>query len=225
MLLGLPGALLPRVAAAAESAPAPPRAFAQRIAAMIADTWSVPAASMRLEWGRVSGEVRIAAGDPYRLLGHGTGGWFVVVLRPGSPGAVALQVRAGVERRVPVATRALRAGKIASASDVREELRVHWGAPPDAGDGIPVEGWRVRRAIGAGEVLAWPMVEPPPLIEAGEPVKIAWRREGVQVTLTGVALNSAGRGESVSARVENRPARIVARVTGRGTAELPGGSR
>ncbi|MFN8588895.1 MAG: flagellar basal body P-ring formation chaperone FlgA [Candidatus Eisenbacteria bacterium] len=134
-----------------------------------------------------------------------------------------MRLRAGVERPVMVATRPLRAGASLAPADLREEVRVHWGAP--AGDSLvlPAVGWEVRRAIRANEVVMPPAVAAPALVLAGEPVRFEWRSGDVEVSVTGIALNSARRGEQVRARLEERPARLTGTVTAPGLATLGAG--
>lgn len=203
-----------------------PRPLAARVAARVADGWRVPAEQVRLEWGVVAGD-RVPAPDaPFRILGRGDAGWYVVVFDPSDSAAVAVRLRAGVERPVAVATRPLAAGTRIAPGDLREEVRVHWGRPGVAALVLPAEGWDVRRAVRAGDVVAPPAVATPPLVLAGQPVRLEWQSGGVQVSVVGIALNSARAGETVRARLEERPARLTGTVTAPGTAVLaPGGSR
>ena len=199
------------------------RALAARVAGRIADAWRLPAAQVCLSWGR-SSAVRTPADDaPFRLVGHGDAGWFVVVFDPAGTEATAVRLRAGVERPVMVASRALAAGTRLAAGDVREEVRVHWGLPPADSELAPGVGWELRRSLAAGEVVAPPAVAAPTLVEAGQPVRLEWSRGGVQVSVVGIALNSARRGETVRARFEERPARLTGTVTAPGTAVLSAG--
>ena len=212
------------LAARAEQSPVP-RALASRVAARIAADWQVPAAAIRLEWGRRSSSAALSHEAPFQLLGRGTGGWFVVVFDPSTPQASALRVRAGVELPVAVAARPLLEGQTLSAGDLTEEVRVHWGAP-DAMPalGQPGPGWLMRRAVASGEVVAAPAAAPPPDVLAGEPVRFEWRAGDVQVSVVGIALHAARRGERLRARLEERPTRLEGRVTAPGRAELEAGA-
>ncbi len=101
---------------------------------------------------------------------------------------------------------------------------MRWGAPASRASSSaerPAPGWEVRRAVAEGDVLEWPSVAPPPMVVAGQSVRLEWVREGVRVALTAIALNDARRGETVRARVPERPARLMATVTAPGVAELP----
>lgn len=212
------------LAARASDAPVS-RALAARVAGRIADTWRVPPGELRLAWGRSSRDGTPPEDAPFRVMGHGEGGWFVVVFEPAESTACAVRVRAGVERPVMVASRPLEAGRPLASGDLREEVRVHWGAPSAESAVVPADGWVVRRPIRAGDVVAPPAVVAPPLVLAGQPVRLEWRREGVEVSVVGIALNSARRGETVRARLEERPARLVGTVTAPGLATLEEGVR
>jgi len=209
------------IAARAGDAPVP-RALAARVAARIAEGWRVPVEQLQLDWGRVAGETP-DENAPFRVLGQGDDGWFVVVFSPTETRAVAVRVRAGIERAVPVATRPLPAGTTVGDGDVREEMRVHWGVPRVQASDSTLVGWEVRRPLRAGEVVGAPAVAPPPLVLAGRPVRLEWERGGVLVSVEAIALNSARRGETVRARLEERPAHLTATVTAPGTAVLEAG--
>jgi flagella basal body P-ring formation protein FlgA len=199
------------------------RALVARVASRIAETWKVPVGQVRLAWGRAAGPATFADDVPFRILGRGEDGWLVIVFDPAETGATAVRVRAGVERAVMVATRSLPTGAKLSDGDLREETRVHWGIPPTDSAVLPGVGWDVRRALAAGEVAEPPAVVAPPLVIAGQPVRLEWQRGGVQVSVVGIALNSARRGETVRARLEERPARLTGTVTAPGTAVLAAG--
>ena len=199
------------------------RALASRVAGRIAETWRVPVEQVRLAWGHAAGQGGFTDDVPFRLLGRGEDGWFVVVFDPAETGATAVRVRAGVERVVMVATRALPAGSRLVEGDTREETRVHWGAPAADSTSLPGTGWELRRALAAGEVVAPPAATAPALVVAGQPVRLEWERGGVQVSVVGIALNSARRGETVRARLEERPARLTGTVTAPGIAVLAAG--
>ena len=205
------------------SEPPVSRALVTRVASRIAETWKVPVTQLRLEWGRVAGQTAFPDDVPFRILGRGEDGWLVIVFDPAETGATAVRVRAGIERLVMVATRSLPTGARLSDGDLREETRVHWGIPAPDSAALPGSGWDVRRALAAGEVAEPPAVVAPPLVVAGQPVRLEWERGGVQVSVVGIALNSARRGETVRARLEERPARLTGTVTAAGTAVLAAG--
>jgi len=198
-----------------------PRALASRVCERIASVWRVPAASLRLEWGHRSSTAALASDAPFQLLGRGTGGWFVIVFDPATTAASAVRVRAGVEQPVAVATRPLMAGQRLVPEDLREEVRVHWGAPAAAAaTETPGPGWEMRRALAAGEAVMAPAATPPPDVLAGESVRFEWRTGDVEVSVVGIALHAARRGERLRARLEERPARLEGTVTAPGRAAL-----
>ena len=221
ILLGLSPLLM-----ATRSAVAPvTRELQARVCERIADAWRIPVESLRLQWGRSSSGVSPQADAPFKVMGRGEGGWLVVVFDPADSNAAAIRVRAGVEQPVMVATRPLRSGQRLQPGDLREEVRVHWGVPSLDSALTPMPGWEVRRPIAVGEVVMAPAVVAPPLVMAGEPVQFEWRSGDVQVSVTGIALNSASRGELVRARIEERPARLTGTVTAAGRALLAGDRR
>lgn len=221
LLLGLSPLLM-----ATRSAAAPvSRALEARVAERIADAWKVPVHCLRVQWGRSSSGESPSADAAFKVMGRGEGGWYVVVFDPADAHATAVRVRAGVEQPVMVAARPLRAGTRIAAGDLVEEVRVHWGAPAQDSTLTPMPGWEIRRPIATGEVVMAPAVLPPPLVVAGEPVELQWLSGGVQVSVVGIALNSASQGETVRARIEERPARLTGTVTAPGRAVLAGGRR
>lgn len=221
ILLGLSPLLM-----ATRSAVAPvTRELQARVGERIADAWKIPVDALRLQWGRSSSATSPHSDAPFKVMGRGEGGWFVVVFDPADSNAAAIRVRAGVEQPVMVATRPLRSGQRLQPGDLREEIRVHWGAPSLDSALTPMPGWDVRRPIAAGEVVMAPAVVAPPLVMAGQPVQLEWQSGGVLVSVTGIALNSASRGELVRARLEERPARLTGTVTAAGRAMLAGGKR
>jgi flagella basal body P-ring formation protein FlgA len=199
------------------------RGLAARVAQRFAENWNVPVEQVRLSWGHASGEARPALDAPFRLLGQGEQGWYVAVFDPADTNAVAVRVRAGIERPVMVAARPLTAGAKLMPEDLREEVRVHWGTPAHDNALTAAVGWEVRRPLRAGEPLVAPALVAPPLVVAGQPVKFTWESGGVHVSVMGIALNSAREGELVRARLEERPARVTGTVMAPGLASLATG--
>jgi flagella basal body P-ring formation protein FlgA len=196
-----------------------PAALAERVAARIAAAWSVPPAALRLAWGALP---VLTADDSVRVVGSGADGWFIVEL---AAGARAVRVRAGVEDTVAVAARPLAAGVRLAAGDVAAAPHVTWG-PPVPPRERPGAGWEVRRTLAAGETLVRPAVLPPPLVAAGDPVRLVWQQGGVSVVMEGIALNGARRDEVVRARIQGRSARLAGRAIAPGVVELgTGGDR
>ncbi len=187
--------------------PAVPAEWNAMVAVEVAAVWQVPAERITLQWGRA----RVAwpaSGTPFELTGRGVDGWFVAVFDPRGDRAQAMQVRAGMTDTVWVATRPLATGEHLADSDVRADVRVRWGAKMRTPD-RPVAGAEVRRPLAAGSEIAWPAVVAPALVVAGAPVRLAWSNGAVTVSLNGIALNSARRGEAVRARVDGRTTRLT----------------
>ncbi len=206
----LPLVLLP-AALVAQAVPAPVEA---RVVAAVAQAWRVEPETVRLAWGRIAGQV--AEDAELRLVGRGTDGWFAVVF---TPGGGAGRVRAGIATRGPVAARPLPVGTRLTDEDVKSEERIEWGPPTPDGP-WPAAGWLVRRALAAGEPVGPPAVVAPPVVAAGDPVRLTWRQGSVAVSLDGVALHAAGLGQPLRVRIEGRPSRLEATVTGPGAARL-----
>ena len=99
------------------------RALEERVAERIADAWKIPLGSLRMQWGRSSSGVSPMADAPFKVMGRGQGGWFVVVFDPSDSNAMAIRLRAGVEQPVMVAAQPLRPGTRLTSGDLREEVR------------------------------------------------------------------------------------------------------
>jgi flagella basal body P-ring formation protein FlgA len=206
-------------------APAPaavPASAVADVSAWLAREWGVSERAIRLEWGRPSGALP-GGSLPFRVTGRGVAGWLVVVFDPSGRDAVAVRLRAGVEDTVLVAARPLAAGTLLDPADTRLESRVCWGPPAPPSESRPGPGWEVRRALVAGEALARPVVAPPVLVAAGEPVRLVWAEGAVQVSVIGIALNRARQGERVRAQVEGRSDRLVGTATATGTVVISSG--
>jgi flagella basal body P-ring formation protein FlgA len=193
-----------------------------RIAESIAEDWKVDAAALRLEWGEVPGHVRADKDVPFRIVGQGSDGRFVVVLEPSPEKTAAVRVRAGVMDTVLVAGRSLPAGSVLAAGDLKRDVRLSWGPPGPPRD-RPVEGWEVRRPIAAGDEIRWPSVAPAAVIAPGDPVELLWTRGGVRVLLDGVSLGSARQGETLRVRVQGRKQPLTAVAVSPGRAILQSG--
>jgi flagella basal body P-ring formation protein FlgA len=214
--------VLLQLGVAAPPAATVPDSAAACVSAWLAREWGVSERAVRLEWGRLPGA--LPGGTlPFRVSGRGVAGWLVVVFDPSGRDAVAVRLRAGVEDTVMVAARPLAAGTLLDAADLRPEPRVRWGPPTPPSGSRPGPGWEVRRALATGEALACPAVAPPTLVVAGEPVRLVWAEGAVQVSVVGTALNRARQGESVRARVEGRPGRLVGTATAPGTVVISSG--
>lgn len=195
----------------------------RQVTSRIAEIWTVSPASLELEWGRSSDERPLTRADSVQLIGKGSDGFFTVMVRRDDGRSSTVRVRAGVYDSVWVAARALEVGDRIAQGDLRGEPHLCWGAPGTEEGLEPRVGWEVRRPVGPGERVDWPTLVEPPLVRAGHPIRLEWNRGGVTVSMDGVALNDARKGQLVRARVEERTGPLSATVTGKGTAVLQRG--
>jgi flagella basal body P-ring formation protein FlgA len=127
-------------------------------------------------------------------------------------------VRAKVSAKVVVAATDLMAGKFLSPSDVLLERHDISGLPDSLSELTAVEGMSTRRSVRAGDVLRQNMLVAPPLVRRGDPVRIVARRDQIEVSMSGEALDTGARGATVRVR-NSSGATIRARVTEAGTVE------
>lgn len=199
-------------AAAQQAGPAVPEALPpllqQRVAGAVAERWSVAPEQVRLEWGLMTSRATLSANTAFRLLGRGEDGWFAVVFEPIAGRPLTVRLHAGLADTVSVATRAVPANVVLAEADLRHEIRVRWRSPQTDSGVRARAGDLTRRAVQAGDVLAPPVVAPAPLVSAGAPVRIEWRRGDVMIELQGTAVNAAALGEAVQVRVEGRTGQL-----------------
>lgn len=196
---------------------APPPVVVERARTLVAETWHAVPEELVLEWGRLPTMPDSLDGAALRLGGTGRDGWFVVTIAPAAGRPVAITLRAGVPRTMPVATSPLSVGRAITATDVAWVERIAWG-PPDASEPIDPVGWEVRRGLEAGDVLAEPMVRAPLLVLAGDPVTFVWERGNVRMERVALAQSPAREGDLVRAQVGGT--RLTGRVIGPGVAIL-----
>jgi flagellar basal body P-ring formation protein FlgA len=195
-------------AAATVSSPAIPRRFVQRVALDIARQWGDDTAALQLTWGRVPGTATFPTQTDVRLVGRGDGGWFVAVFDPGAGGLFAVRLRAGARDSTLIASRTVEPGRVLSADDVRTVPHTRWGPPLQASGFHVGAGWVTRHMLMAGAEVTESSVVPPPLVHAGDPIRLEWRRGTVLITLDGTALDAGGAGQTVRVRVgQNRGAK------------------
>lgn len=215
-LLGVAVALAATAAAAQQppaDAPTVPAGITTRVAALLAERWTVPAAAVVVQWGVPPGGVALAADVPFRLLGGDDAGWFAAVLEPPRRPPRAIRLRAGVAETVTVAARPLARGSRLREGDLALAARVRWGAP-DSAQPRPAAGWFVRRAVAAGTTLEAPIVTPPPAVAAGAQVSVEWVSGDISVRFEGTALHDAALGERVLVRPAGRSGAVRGMVTG-----------
>jgi flagella basal body P-ring formation protein FlgA len=106
----------------------------------------------------------------------------------------------GVERTVPVASRALARGATITKADflvisttVRSALRTAAAAE---------SGWVTRRPVAAGEPLVEPAVGPPSLVASGQPVTFVSGTSDVRISIRGTAASPGALGDLEWVRVD-----------------------
>jgi flagella basal body P-ring formation protein FlgA len=219
LLLGLAPLLLGMKPGSARSETMPIDAVAEQIAAR----WCVTREAICLEWGQGAEKLTLPPETSFDVVGKGLDGWFAVLCDRPVEGSVTVRVRAGFQDTVMVAARPLTAGNRIAAGDLRSQTILHWG-PPEAGRfEAPVPGWEVRRHVAVGEIVRWPSAIPPAIVVAGQPVRLEWARGGVLISVTGVAINSARKGEVVKVRISGRSGRLCGIAMEPGKAVLAAG--
>jgi len=123
----------------------------------------------------------------------------------GTASATASGTASGTARvRLSIATRALLRGDTLRADDIAiVDTTIVWrwsSVAPDTTRAQP--GWIARRPIAAGEVLRFPAVGAPPVVNAGTRVSAIYQDGPVRILLTGVATNTAPLGASVGVRID-----------------------
>jgi flagella basal body P-ring formation protein FlgA len=126
--------------------------------------------------------------------------------------------RSKISARVAVAANDLPNGKTLSAEDVLLERHDISGMPDSFSDLAAVQELATRRTIRAGDVLRQNMLIAPVLVKRGDAVRIVAKRDQIEVSMAGEALDGGGRGATV--RVKNASGiTIRARVTDLGQVE------
>lgn len=153
----------------------------------------------------------IDAGNPARMrfaaICPGTDGWRHDML-----------VRASVSAVVVVTAAEVAAGKALAADQLRLERHDVTGTPDSVPDLAALIGMASNRALRAGTLVRQSQVAALPVVKRGELVRISARREQVEVSMAGEAMDAGARGALV--RVRNTSGRIIgARVIGAGTVE------
>ncbi|WP_426338385.1 flagellar basal body P-ring formation chaperone FlgA [Pseudoduganella sp. S-14] len=123
-----------------------------------------------------------------------------------------------VSANVAVAATDLISGKILSPIDMLRERHDITLIPDAFSDFGELEGMAARRTIRAGEVIRQNMLAAPQLVRRGEQVRIVAKREQIEVSMAGEALDNGTRGAII--RVKNSSGtQIRARVIDAGTVE------
>ena len=127
-------------------------------------------------------------------------------------------VRAQVSAQVVVSATDIPAGKVLAEEDLlleRHELASLTDAVAAPRDVLGMTG---KRTLRSGEVLRMGLLAAPTVVKRGDAVRIVARREQIEVSMAGEALDSGARGALVRVRNANGTV-LLARVTGEGTVE------
>ena len=114
-------------------------------------------------------------------------------------------------------------GKILSPIDLLHQRHDITLLPDTFSDFSALEGMATRRTIREGDVIRQNMLTAPQLIKRGDQVRIVARREQIEVSMAGEALDNGTRGALIRVR-NSSGTQIRARVIDAGTvepAELP----
>ncbi|WP_328595479.1 flagellar basal body P-ring formation chaperone FlgA [Rugamonas rivuli] len=127
-------------------------------------------------------------------------------------------VRAQISARIAVVASDVPSGKVLTDEDVLLERHDISGIADSVSDPQDVVGMSGKRALRSGEVLRMNLLTAPTVVKRGDAVRIVARREQIEVSMAGEALDSGARGTLV--RVRNANGTVIrARVTGAATVE------
>lgn len=129
-----------------------------------------------------------------------------------------IPTRVRLMQPVVVANRALSRGQRLEAQDLRIEHRdVGDLRRPAVRDPAQVLGYRVDRPIPPGRVVDAAMLSAPVLVERGRRVRLAVRTQGMDISMSGQAMEDGALGDTVKVRNTSSRAIVEGVVTGAGT--------
>ena len=133
---------------------------------------------------------------------------------PGSDGwRYEFLVRSSLSARVAVMAADVPAGKVLADEDVLLERHEVPSLAEVVADPAALAGMSAKRALRSGEVLRPALLSAPILVKRGDAVSIVARRDQIEVSMAGEALDSGAKGAIV--RVRNAVGNTIrARVTG-----------
>jgi flagella basal body P-ring formation protein FlgA len=218
--------------------PQTPVAAGNTLAAALSDRIAKELAArqgkVEVEFERAGAEALELTTPPFEFVIHSAGGdelglrEFSVVIRRDGKTQRSLRVTARVTlvREVMVARRPLNIGTFVRAEDLERQSRI-FESLREPGIDKPEElvGQQVKRFIAAGDLVRRGDVKVGDLVQRSRPVTVLGAAGGVQVRLTGTALDSGGYGDSVRVRLgESRKDRreLKAVVAGPGTVKIEG---
>ena len=129
-----------------------------------------------------------------------------------------IPTRVRLMQPVVVANRALSRGQRLEAQDLRIEHRdVGDLRRPAVRDPAQVLGYRVDRPIPPGRVVDAAMLSAPVLVERGRRVRLAVRTQGMDISMSGQAMEDGALGDTVKVRNTSSRAIVEGVATGAGT--------
>lgn len=124
-------------------------------------------------------------------------------------------------RPVLVASRLIRRGEELGPTVLEVQEREVTGLADGCFTAIDqVDGMRVRRALGGGQVLTRLHAEPRPVVNRGEEVLLVARGSGIEVSTEGIALEDGGIGARVRVRNAASGKVLYGQVSGAGTVRI-----
>ncbi len=195
--------------------------LATRVTAVMAERWQVEPSRVVLQWGHVRNGTLLDVDTPFDIRGRVAGTNFTVVFFPNDTQPLAVGLRAGLRKTVPLTTRPLPTGYIIAEADVTWGDWTFWGddVHERPGDGLPI-GWRVRSSIAAGRPVRSPFASAPPLVGAGADVEVIWEKRSIAILLVGVAMHAASVGQHVRVRLNQGRGNVRGLVKPNGQIEL-----
>lgn len=143
-----------------------------------------------------------------------------VAVCPGAAGwRYEFVARATISARVAVVARAVAAGTPLAEADLALERRDISMIGDSLWDARQVAGMAAKRSLRAGELLRQSLLVLPSLVKRGDQVRIVARRDQVEVSMAGEALEAGALAALVRVRNVSSGNIIRARVTAAGTVE------
>lgn len=197
-------------------------AVESQVRTSLSELWQVSPDEMVLEFGPVRTTWVPGPELNVELRGTGRGGqWIVAASDPA--GSVSIRLKAGFSVLRTVAVRPLARGHVVTEDDITLSRMAIWGIE-DLDADQDVIGWVARRAVGSGDLLEPPTVEPPAAVTSGTPVKIELTMGSVGITMMGTALGTVPIGGTVYVRTSSGE-RLQGEAIAPGRVRILSGSR
>lgn len=144
---------------------------------------------------------------------------FAAVCRAAESWRIEYVVRAHVSAKVVVAVAAVAAGKPLTAADLVLERHDVTATPDTVSDLDATAGMASRRALRAGDVLRQSLLTAPVLVRRGDAVSIVVRKEQIEISVAGEAMEAGTRDAAIRVRNVSTGNVIRAKVIGPGMVE------